>query len=227
MCQQARNLDRPDDAVKLAEAALRGYRGSSPRLSARLHSELARSHAAAGDMTECRAAIDAAIDAFEGAPSGSGDPDWIYWMSECSLHELVGSAYLKLGENSAACEHLELSLASGATGTDGMAGADQATRADQATGAGAETGVVDDAAYARDTVARLIILAKANATRSEPEQACEAGNRAIALLSGQVSSARLTKRVGEIRRELRFYRNVPEVREFGERVADLITSRSR
>ena len=51
---------RLDDAVKLTETALAGYKGSSPRVSAILHMRAALAYARRGDTRPCKQAIDAA-----------------------------------------------------------------------------------------------------------------------------------------------------------------------
>ncbi len=200
MSHQAHWLDKPDDAVMLATTALAGYKGGSPRVSANLHMRVAIAHAARGDTSDSRHAIDSAYDAFRNPPPDSGEPEWCYWMDERDINSKIGECLILLSDYRSASDHLEISLQ-----------AEDNRRS----------------SYIRDGVSRLIKLAAARAQQGEPERACEVGTRAIDALSGQVDSARLTMRVQRVRKELRFYQNVPAVREFSDRVDELVAGRSR
>jgi len=191
MSEPARDLGRPDDAVKLANTALAGYKGSSPRVSAILNMRAALAHAIKGDATECRRSIDSAYSAFRNSPPQSGEPDWCYWMDDAMLNEQIGTSLMWLGDYSPACNYLESSL-----------------RAEQNF-------------QVREGALRLTRLATARARQGEPERACAAGTRAIETLSTQVDSARLIVMIRGLRNDLEPYRRVGVVREFGERVNEL------
>lgn len=194
MSEPAWNLGKPDDAAKLTATALAGYKGSSPRVSAILHMRAALPYAIKGEEAACRHAIDSAYGAFRNSTPESGEPDWCYWMDEESLNEQIGICLMSLNDYPSACDHLELSL---------------------------PVEQEEPGSYAREGVARLTYLATAYARRGEPERACEVGTRAIDMLSGQVDSTRLTGRIRQLRKDLRPYRNVSVVRDFGNRVDEL------
>lgn len=194
MSVPALDLNRPDDAVKLAATALAGYKGRSPRVSAILHIHAARSHALIGDAADCKRAIDAAYDALRGSPAESGEPDWCYWMDEGAMNEHIGACFVSLNDYPSACDHLEMSLRV------------EENRRNS---------------YFRDGVTRMIFLATAHAQHGEPERACAVGMRAIDALSGQVDSARLTGVMQGLRKNLELYQSVPAVREFSARVDEL------
>jgi transcriptional regulator with XRE-family HTH domain len=193
MSEPARDTDRPDDAVNLAETALAGYKGSSPRVSAILYMQAALAHAVKGDKSECRHAIDSAYSAFRNSPSESGEPEWCYWMDERRLNAMIGTCFLPLKDYSSACNYLELSLP--------------------------ERGQQN--IYVRDGVVSLTRLATACAQDGEPERACDFGTRAIDTLSSQVDSARLIGLAQRLRDDLGPYRRVSAVQEFSDRVDSL------
>lgn len=145
--------DRLDEAVKLTETALSGYKGSSPRVSAILHMRAALAYARRGDARPCKRAIDTAYNAFRNPAPESGEPDWCYWMDEGMINEEIGTCLIILQEYSPAADHLKLSL-----------------RADQNS-------------QVRERALRLTRLATVHVRQGEPEQACAVGNKAIDTLS--------------------------------------------
>jgi transcriptional regulator with XRE-family HTH domain len=193
MSEPAKDLGRPDDAARLTETALAGYKGSSPRVSAILYTRVASAYASKGDTSECRRAIDSAYDAFRNSPLESGEPDWCYWMDERSLNASIGTSFLSLNDYPSACRHLELSLPE----------------------------QYEQNPFVRDGAVRLTSLATAYTRAGEPERACEVGTRAIDALSSQVDSVRLIARVQQLRDNLGPYMRVSAVQEFSDRVDSL------
>jgi transcriptional regulator with XRE-family HTH domain len=194
MSEQAGYLGKLDDAARLAESALAGYGGGSPRVSAILHMRAARPRAMMGDDYGCRSHIDLAYDALRNSSPDSGEPDWSYWMVEEDLDAQAGDCFLCLNDYSSASSRLETSL-----------------RAE-----GRWQG-----SYARDGVATLVLLATAQARADEPEQACATGARAIDILSGQVDSPRLAAKIQRLRDDLAPYGHLSAVHEFREQADGL------
>lgn len=87
---------RPQDALDMAEAAVRAAQGTaSPRVRAMLASRLARAHAARGDTNGCRRALAEAAERL--APADRyRDPPWIYWFGTAALDAQTGFALLDL-----------------------------------------------------------------------------------------------------------------------------------
>jgi hypothetical protein len=199
MAEQSWHLGRLADAARLAETAVAGYKGASPRASALLHMRAARAHAMTGDTSGCRSHIDLAYSALNNSPPQSGEPGWSYWMDEISLNEQVGKCFLYLNDWPTACAHLENSLRAGGDWQE---------------------------SYARDGASVLIALASSYARAGEPEQACAIGGRAIGTLAGQVYSPRLVGKIVKLRDDLAPYRETPTVQEFSER-AELLSEAAR
>jgi len=181
-------MGRLGDAAKLAETALAGYKGGSPRVSAILHMRTALAHAVPGDASECRRAIDAARDALRNSAPESGEPAWCYWMDEGTISEQIGNCLMGLNDYPSACDHLESSLK------------------------------LQQGSQVREGAVRLTRLGSAYIGQDEPERACEVGTRAIETLSSQVDSTRIVSLIRRLRDDLEPYRRVPAVREFSDRV---------
>jgi tetratricopeptide (TPR) repeat protein len=188
MSEPARDMGRPDDAVKLTATALAGYKGGSPRLSMTLHMRSAMAHAAQGDAAESKRAIDSAYAAFQKSPPESGEPAWSYWMDEGMLHEQIGTSFMSLKDYPAACQHLEISLQ------------------------------CDQNSQVREGALRLTRLATAYVRQREPEQASTIGIRAIDTLASKVDSPRITADIERLRSEMRPYAHMSAVQEFSSKV---------
>lgn len=109
MSLQAKDLGLYDEAIKLSEAARRGYPGGSPRVTAILDLRAAEAHAQVKDVRACRTAIDSAHEMFGQASADTG-PDWAYWLDESHVNEFTGSVYLKLGDLKRAESHLRTAI---------------------------------------------------------------------------------------------------------------------
>lgn len=98
MSQQAKDLDRPQEAVELAQAAQRAAR---PWATARLRSNLAAREAAgyarAGDEQAARQAFHQA-EALFGTGPHDDDPPWLYHWDEADLASCTMCAALSLGQ---------------------------------------------------------------------------------------------------------------------------------
>ncbi len=108
MSCQAKDLELYDDAIKLSEAARRGYSGTSPRVKAILNLRAAQAYAQVREVTTCRAAIDSAYESLCVATPETGGPSWAYWLDEAQANEQIGYCYLRMearqGEPERACE---------------------------------------------------------------------------------------------------------------------------
>jgi hypothetical protein len=104
MSCQAKDLGNLDDATKLADTAVAGYRGAHPRVSAILHMRAAQAYANTGDAAETRRSIDAAYSAFGDAISDG--PAWSYWLDEAQINEQIGYCYLRLHDWTRATSHM-------------------------------------------------------------------------------------------------------------------------
>jgi transcriptional regulator with XRE-family HTH domain len=94
------DIDRPQDAVHLAEAA-REVAGNrvSPLLVAWLHAAAAEAYAAAGDASSCRSALNAASRALPRDTDNTATP--YLSLDEWHLERWRGNVLAKLGESSA------------------------------------------------------------------------------------------------------------------------------
>jgi hypothetical protein len=191
MSCQAKDLGKYDDATKLADTALAGYKGASPRVSAILHMRAAQAYANAGDATESRRSIEAAYSAFRDLAPAHGEPAWAYWLDEAQINEQIGYCYLKLRDWPRATSHMGTAVRlQGSTST-------------------------------REGALRLTLLADTYAQQGEPERACELGTRAIDTLASQVDSTRCVGHVQTLRDHLTPYRRVPAVQGLTARVEQL------
>lgn len=194
MAEQAWSQGRLSDAARIADTAVSGYGGGSPRVSAILHMRAARAHAMVGQHAESRACIDSAWDFLSKPAPDSGDPGWSYWMDETSLTEQAGKCFMFMNDYPAACRHLESAVQAGNSW---------------------------QGSYVRDGTSVIIALATAHARNGEPERACTTATRAVSALSGHVDSPRLTAKIRVLRADLQPYRALPAVREFGELAGQL------
>jgi tetratricopeptide (TPR) repeat protein len=181
MSCQAKNLARDGEAVRLAEAALRGCAGASPRVTAILNCRLAEAQAKTQDANGCRASIDRAREALRAAPPDYGQPDWSYWMDEAQLAGQTAACYLYLADWDRAERHYTAAIR---------------RQADP---------------RGRESALRHVRLALVLARKGEPEHACEVAGTAVDLLTDGVDSARCVGHVREVCDALRPYRRLPAV----------------
>jgi hypothetical protein len=187
MAEQAWSRGRLSDATRIADTAVVGYKGRSPRVSAILHMRAARAHAMVGEHAESRACMDSARNSLGKPAPESGDPGWSYWMDETSLTEQAGKCFMFMSDYPAACRHLE---------------------------SAAQAGNPWQGSYVRDGTSVIIALATAYARNGEPERACMTARSAVSALSGRVDSPRLAAKIRGLRDDLRPYQGIPAVREF-------------
>ncbi len=126
--------------------------------------------------------------------SAGADPAWSYWLDEAHLNEQAGYCYTRLNDWSRAQLHLERSI----------------------NPAGNE--------YKREGVLRRALLAGTYARLGEPERACATGNEAIDLLAEDVDSSRCINHLHDVLDALAPYPTNPNLREFRERVTDLVNT---
>jgi transcriptional regulator with XRE-family HTH domain len=114
MSLQCVDVDRPTEAVQLAQACVATARGVSGRTGAMFASRLARAYAALGDPVECARAIARCELAL--AEAASSEPSWSAYFDESEFAAQVGSCYLDLGRLVEADRWLERALATHAEG---------------------------------------------------------------------------------------------------------------
>jgi tetratricopeptide (TPR) repeat protein len=198
MAQQAIDRDQPGEAIHLAEAARKSYRGPSHRVTAILGFRAARAYARANDAKQCRRALDIGQDAFQSADTTQG-PDWAYWLDAAEVNVQAARSHMSLKDWSRARTHLLAAI---------RLDNDLSRHTD---GAVAHTG-------ARETANRLSLLASAYAGQGEPEEACTTAGRAVDLLIDEVDSNRCISQVRRAVDQLTPYRRTPAVRELRDRV---------
>ena len=192
MSCQAKDLGRYGEAVRLAEAALHGCAGASPRVAAILHLRLAEAQAMTQDTKGCRSSIDQAREAFRASPPDYGEPDWFYWVDDAEFAAFTASCYLWLADWDRAERHYTVAI---------RRQADPRARA------------------SADWHAKL---ARVLAGKGEPEHACEVAGTAVDLLTDEVDSARCVGYVRQACIALRPYRRLPAVRHLTERADRLL-----
>lgn len=191
MSCQAKDLGQYDDAAKLADTALTGYHGASPRVSAILHMRAAQAYANMRDTYNTRQSIEAAYSAFRDLSTDSTGPAWAYWLDEAQINEQIGYCYLRLEDWPRAASHMRKSVQ------------------------------LQGDTESREGALRLALLADSYARQGEPEQACATGSRALDTLTSHVDSARCVGHMQDLRDHLAPYRRVTAVRDFSARVDEL------
>jgi hypothetical protein len=191
MSRQAESLDLYSEAVRLADAARQGYPGGSPRVTAILNLRAAKAYAHTEDVRECRAAMDAAYEAFRATPPETGEPAWAYWLDEAEMSRGIGSCYLGLRDWERAGSHLRLALR------------------------------LQPASRHRDGILAQALLALTYARRGDPEQACQVASKAVDTLARDVDSDRCVGHVRRVRQALAPYQRLAPVKQFGERVDEI------
>ncbi|ONH34149.1 MULTISPECIES: DNA-binding transcriptional regulator [Protofrankia] len=192
---QAKDLGHVRAAVSLAETALAGYPGGTPRVSAILHLRAAEAYANDQQTTGCRTAIDTAFDRLTDAVPEHGEPGWCYWINEAQVHAQAGYCYLKLHDWPRAQEHLHAALS------------------------------LQDTAFSREAALRQTLLATAYARQDPPDldRVTALGNAAVNTLTGEVDSARCIGHMSRLATHLAPHRRTPAVRELLDR-ADMLTA---
>jgi tetratricopeptide (TPR) repeat protein len=190
MSCQAKDLGKHDDATKLADTAITGYKGASPRVSAILHMRAAQAYANTGDTTETRRSIEFAYSAFRDVGPDQVEPAWSYWLDEAQINEQIGYCYLKLKDRPRATSHMRTAVR------------------------------LQGSTLTREGALRLTLLADTYAQQGEPERACELGTRAIDTLATQVDSTRCVGHVQTLREHLTPFRRVPAVQDFTQRASN-------
>lgn len=191
MSCQAKDIRQPGEAVTLAEAARRGYRGASPRVSAILALRAAEAHAADGSMTVCRRAID---DAFAHLNSPiTAAPDWSYWLDLGHAHGQAGFCYLKLGHHASARRHFRQALSL----QDPSAAREGALRC------------------------TLLATTYVRQKDQDLDQALALAGQAVDVLADDISSNRCVGHLNTLLRDLAPYHRRSGVRDLAERVRSL------
>jgi hypothetical protein len=158
MSMQALHLQRPREAVTLAQAAQQHATGrGGPRLRALLAVREARGWADLGDPAAVDASLGRATDDLYGRPSGR-DPDWVEFFDDVELAGAAGHCYVNLGMGQRGIEKLRKSVA---------------------TQGGSRT---------RNTVSWTLALADGLARTGQPAEACTVAGDALPLLSELSSS---------------------------------------
>jgi len=190
---QAKDLGHTSDAIHLADAAVTGYPGRSPRVAAILRLRLAEAHATAGNQRDTRAAIDTAFTRLAD-PSPGDEPAWAYWISPAQAHAQAGYCHLTLGDQPAAQTHLRAAL-------------DLQDPADSREGA---------------LRAILLATSYARQPQPDVEQAATHASAAVAALTGPVASTRCVGHLARLTTSLQPYRRKPPVRDLLDQAAPLL-----
>jgi hypothetical protein len=192
MSCQAKDLGQTREAVTLAETARAGYPATTGRVQAILDLRAAEAYAVAGDLTNARRAVDAAFERLTDPVPGRGEPDWAYWLDATHAHGQAGYCYLRLGQWDAARSHLRAALT-----TQGVA--------------------------SREGALRQVLMATTYVRQPHPDldQALDLAGRAVATLTGQVSSARVAGHVARLTGHLQPYRRNPAVKAFTDQARHL------
>jgi hypothetical protein len=183
---QAKDLGQITEAVHMADAAIAGYPGASPRVTAILHLRLAEAQANAHQHTPTRRAVDTAFNRLTDCPPPGGEPDWCYWITEAQAHAQAGYCYLTLHDWTAARTHLRTALD------------------------------LQGPSFSREAALRKILLAVAYARQPHPDldHAAALGAAAVTTLTGEVTSTRCAGHVSRLTAQLTPHRRNPAVRDF-------------
>lgn len=183
---QAKDLGEVRHAVTLAEAARASHPSATPQVASILALRAAEAHAHARDHLATSRAVEDALCGLDRLPPEHGNPDWSYWMTPAQAHAQAGYSYMILGDWTNARTHLNNA---------------QRLQSSEHTREGA----------LRNT---LLALTYAQQNRPDLDRALAHANRAVATLTGQVTSSRVVKHVAELHRVLAPYRRTPAVAEF-------------
>ncbi|MGH3889238.1 MAG: tetratricopeptide repeat protein [Pseudonocardiaceae bacterium] len=195
MSEQARDLGQLRESVTLAETARAGYPGTTPRVAAICDLRAAEAYAYDRATTECRRALDTALERIGDVPSSAGEPGWCYWLDEAHAHFMAGFCYLRLEDWGRARQHLRTALR------------------------------LRDPTYCRAGAETNIMLAHTYLRQDQPEvdHAVTLASRAVGTLNGEVDSARCVGHLARLVGHLAPYRRRPAVRQLTEQAAGLLT----
>ncbi len=110
MSLQAARSPKPQDAVTLAESALRAADELSPAVAASLYGRLAMGAAYARERATWQRAQDRSFDLLARSIP-TEEPSWIYWYTQADAHGLAGMSLLRLGQPAEAEPHLRRAVA--------------------------------------------------------------------------------------------------------------------
>ncbi|MGQ0774803.1 MAG: hypothetical protein ACT4NY_10360, partial [Pseudonocardiales bacterium] len=194
MSEQARDLGQLRESVTLAETALAGYPGTTPRVAAILDLHAAKGYAYERATTQCRRFLDTAFDRLGDAPSSAGEPDWCYWLDEAHAHFTAGLCYLRLADWPRARQHLRTALR------------------------------LRDPSFCRASARNNIALAATYLRQDRPEvdHAVSLASQAVQTLTGQVDSTRAVGELTRLLGEFAPYRRRPAVRHLTEQAVGLL-----
>ncbi|MEU3457047.1 hypothetical protein ABZ671_26100 [Micromonospora sp. NPDC006766] len=155
-------------------------------MSAILDLRAAEVYANNRSVADTRRALDSAFDRLTDGRPEHGDPDWSYWINEAQAHGQAGYSFVKLEDWPRAREHPRTALR------------------------------LQGNEYTREGSLRNALLATTYVRQGHPDldKALALGDRAVATLTGQVTSARCIKHVRNLVGALAPYRRTPAVRRF-------------
>jgi transcriptional regulator with XRE-family HTH domain/tetratricopeptide (TPR) repeat protein len=183
------------DAVPLAEAARKAYRGNNHAVDAILHMRAAEAHGNLGNLTAHHRAIDACFNSWSKVRSSDEKPPWAYWISERAIHFHAGGVgYYAMGKWTQAQEHLGTALA------------------------------LDKPNYVRDNALCHTMLAISQLAQRDVEQACANANKALDLFGGCIESTQCVNYLNRFIRKLGRFQASPAARQFIERMRSLKTA---
>ncbi|MFE9252400.1 tetratricopeptide repeat protein [Streptomyces sp. NPDC007088] len=185
----ARDVDRPREAVRAAQAAQRAARHlSSPRLLSLLSLREAGGWAGLGDRGACERALGEAHTLF-GRGDGDADPEWMTFYGEAELEGLEAQCWSALGDWSRAARHARRAAAVAASRTPG---------------------------FTRNIALYTAELADDLTRAGHPEEAAAAGSTVLTLL-GEVRSPRIRAMLHRTSRALTRHRKLQGVAHFLDR----------
>lgn len=193
---QAKDLGEVRHAVTLAEAARRSHPSASPQVASILALRSAEAHAHAREPMATSRAVEDALSALERLPPDHGNPDWAYWMTSAQAHAQAGYSYMILGDWTNARTHLNNALR------------------------------LQTSEHTREGALRNVLLALTYAQQNRPDldRALAYANRAVATLTGQVTSSRVVRHVRDLHTVLAPFRRSQAVADFTEASRPLLVS---
>lgn len=197
LARQMIELDRPQDALDLAQTALYATRRTrTPRVTAMLRILEARAHACMADAVECPRALGAAEEAFSHAGAGT-DPGWAQFFNDAELAGVTGVAFRDLAIHDPDQTHTH---------------AAKARPWIQSAAGGRSPG------FLRSRVLDLTSLALVDLFLGEPETAAHSAARALDLATS-VSSTRVARNLRHVNTlSQQRHSHVPAIRDLNERV---------
>ncbi|MEV0845550.1 tetratricopeptide repeat protein [Streptomyces sp. NPDC049954] len=185
----ARDVDRPREAIRAAQAAQRAARHlSSTRLLSLLSLREAGGWAGLGDRGACERALGEAHTLF-GRGGSDADPEWMTFYGEAELEGLEAQCWSALGDWSRAARHARRAAAVAASRTPD---------------------------FTRNIALYTAELADDLTRAGRPEEAAEAGSRVLTLL-GEVRSPRIRAMLNRTSHSLTRHRKLQGVAAFLDR----------